>query len=75
MFKYLILVFSLLGLVSCSENYTHTAVADAAAKTDDFVLASVGNSVLVDSAPDDEFTFIRTESIGGLSLEMKRPRR
>lgn len=72
MFKHLILISSLLFAVSCSENYSESAVADnsTATRIDNFKLASVGSVVLVDAAPENEFTFVRSESIGGLKLEM-----
>lgn len=70
MFKHLILVFSLLLVVACSENYTDQASSDASvtSETTDFKLASAGNTVLVDTVA--ERSFIQTESIGGLQLGM-----
>ncbi len=72
MFKHLIVVFSLLFLVACSENYADSASKDASARAvaADFKLASAGKTVLVDANPSGEVSFIQTESIGGLQLGM-----
>jgi len=66
------LVFSLLFIASCSENYADKAVADSSTTsgTNDFKLASVSSAVLVEAAPEGELGFAQTESIGGLGLGM-----
>jgi len=69
MFKYLILVFSMFFIASCSENYADTAATDNSAVSD-FKLASVGNAITVDAASAGRFGFAQTESIGGLHLGM-----
>jgi len=71
MFKHLILVVSLLFVAACSENYVDRTDENqvSVAGVNEFNLASV-NSIVMDAAPDDAFHFIRTESIGGLMLDM-----
>lgn len=72
MFKHLILVLSLLLIASCSENHAEKAIFDNSARTNgnDFKLASMGNPVLLNEQPRDEFSFIRKESVGGLKHGM-----
>lgn len=72
MFKHLILVLSLLFIASCSENFADKAQPDVSDSPNgaDFKLASMGAPVLLDVAPIDQFSFIRTESIGGLKQGM-----
>ena len=70
MVKHFILVIGLLFITACSENYSAKALPDELnTNSGYFNLASANSHVLVDT-PNDELSFIQTESFGGLTLGM-----